>query len=525
MSACGDSAADDADQGTEETLAADADCPRVEDEEDGGEDESDAGAPDVGDASADASTDKITIARASAVGHDRFYGVTHDKEGNILAVGQVSGGIEATTDYAMLVARFLPTGELDKAFGNDGFAVKNVATGGQVAGENGENARGIVVLADGKIVIAGQAEHDPTAAGLAARDMDAVLIKFNADGSVDETWGTEGVVRLDLNTGMITSTTTNNTTTQSWSGADSVWSLGLSGDKFIVHGAQRAVGDKMDGTPRTDTDWALVRLNADGSYDTSFNGTGKVTLDIGQVNASARAATVFPDGSIIGAGYATTTGVITAAGASAQQPVLYKVTSSGAFDTTFATADKTALPGVFYDFVVPDPFRCEAYGAGVQGDKLVTVGYGPTNGTGTGTDIIFARFSSAGVPDKSFGTDGTVYQDPGGYGDNGRDLVILPDERLLGLGGARATPPTPPAMGTNPPGDAYVGILEKDGAPSSYFGKDSNGYKLYDLGGMNDFFWAGAVAPDKKSVAIVGIASGESSAKDDDAALLILPLD
>jgi hypothetical protein len=180
---------------------------------------------------------------------------------------------------------------------------------------------------------------------------------------------------------------------------------------------------------------------------------------------------------------------------------------------------------VFYDLVVPENLRCEAYGAGLQGDKLVTIGYGLTTGTGTGTDIIYARFSNAGVPDKSFGSDGTVYQDPGGYGDNGRALVVLPDERLLGLGGGRPTPAMAPAMGTNPPGDAYVGVLEKDGKPSEFFGKDSKGMKLYDLGGPSDFFWAGSVAPDKKSVAIVGIATGASATKDDDAALLILPLD
>jgi uncharacterized delta-60 repeat protein len=528
LSACGD------DDHVHDEL--DADCPVVEEDEDAAveESEDDAGKADAGvdtgtDAGGDASADKITIARASAVGHDRFYGVAHDKDGKIVAVGQVSSSIETTADYAILVARFLPTGEVDKTFGNDGFAVKNVAVGGQVASENGENGRGVVILSDGKIVVAGQAEHDPAAAGLAARDMDVVLVKFNTNGTVDETWGTKGVVRHDLNTGTITSTTNATTmvTTQSWTGSDVVWSLGLSGDKYVVHGNQRATGNKTDGTPRTDTDWALLRLNADGSLDTSFNGTGKVTLDIGEVGNSARSASVLADGSIIGAGYTTTTGLISAAGQSTQQPVLYKVTPSGAFDTTFATADKTTAPGVFYDLVVPETLRCEAYGAAVQGDKLVTIGYGPTTAPTTGaatSDVIYARFSAEGAPDKSFGKDGTVYHDPGMYGDNGRALVVLPDNRLLGLGGARPTPAVPPTMG-NPPVDAYVGLLEKDGEPSDYFGKDSGGFKLYDLGGTNDFFWAGSVAPDKKSVAVVGIASGASTANDDDAALLILPLD
>ncbi len=532
LGACGDSdSTSDKDAASEEEHEQDAGDEG--DEEDAGRPAQDAGRDSGGaDAGSDAGSDagakdKITIAAASSVGHDRFYGVTHDKDGKILAVGQVASGIDSAADFAILVARFLPSGELDKSFGNDGYAIKNVAVGGAVAGENGENARGVVVLPDGKIVVAGQAEKDPKAAGLAARDMDWVLVKFTAEGAVDESWANKGVQRVDLNTGIVTSTTNATTmvTTESWTSADTLWSLSLSGEKFVLHGNTRASGNKMDGTPRTDSDWALVRLNADGSFDTSFDGTGKVTLDIGEVGNSARSASVLSDGSIIGTGYATTTGLISSAGQATQQPVLYKVKSDGSWDTTFATTDKTTAPGVFYDLVVPETLRCEAYGAAVQGDKLVTIGYGPTTGTGTGSDVIYARFSSVGAPDKGFGTEGTVYHDPGAYGDNGRAMVILPDERILGLGGARPTPAMAPAMGTNPPIDAYVGLLEKDGAASEYFGKDSKGYKLYDLGGTNDFFWAGSVAPDKKSVAIVGIASAASTSKDDDAALLILPLD
>jgi hypothetical protein len=202
--------------------------------------------------------------------------------------------------------------------------------------------------------------------------------------------------------------------------------------------------------------------------------------------------------------------------------VLFKVTNSGAFDPTFATADQYAAPGVFYDFVTPAMTNAEAYGAAPQGDKFVSVGYGPTNGSGTGTDFIFARFNQDGSQDKSFGTGGTTYLDPGGYGDNGRAITVLPDNRVLGAGGGRAKPAVTPDAGVNPPTDGMLGILQPNGQPDTSFG--TNGMKLYDLGGTSDFFWGLSVAPDKKSVAVVGIKSAASATGDDDAALLILKL-
>jgi hypothetical protein len=75
--------------------------------------------------------------------------------------------------------------------------------------------------------------------------------------------------------------------------------------------------------------------------------------------------------------------------------------------------------------------------------------------------------------------------------------------------------------------DAMVAVLTPDGKPDTTFGP--SGFRIYNLGGNNDFFWGGSVAPDKKSVAIVGIKSGTPAGDagppgNDDAALLILPV-
>lgn len=453
----------------------------------------------------------------SLTGHDRFFGVTYDAEGNIYAVGQVSTGIANSDDFAFVVAKFLASGDLDASFGNDGVAIKNVAVGGR----NLENARGVVVQSTGKVVIAGTVEHDVSASAPFNTDTDIALVRFNADGSLDNTFGTGGVAQHDLSTG----TPNDPLTPTSIDGEDTQWSLSLAqGDKLVVHGTMRdESGDGDPGTTRHDTDWALVRLTADGALDTTFSGDGIVSLDIGGANASARAATVLPDDSVIGVGYTTSTVL----GVSAQQPVLYKVTSSGVFDATFATTDFWTEDGVWHDFASPDDGlgghkNAEAYGAALQGTHLVTMGYGPTYGSGSSTDWVSFRFDENGDQDFSYGNesvsldDGACYLDPNGWGDNGRFVLVLGDNRVMGLGrGSRAG-------ASQPERDAMIAVLSEDGVPDTNFGTD--GQALYDMGGDGDHFWAGALSPNKTRVAIVGVVGAETNINDDDAALLILPV-
>jgi uncharacterized delta-60 repeat protein len=270
--------------------------------------------------------------------------------------------------------------------------------------------------------------------------------------------------------------------------------------------------------------------------DTTFNpgGTtpGVVSFDIGNVNNTARSHTVLGDGSIIGAGYVTSTVL----GTTAQQPVLYKVEPDGDFDPLFAAGglpDQWAPTGIWHGYASPETApatgtynNAEAYGAAVQQDgSIVTVGYGPTYGTGSSTDWIFFRFTSAGVQDMSWGNDfvssndGACIIDPGGWGDNGRFVMTLPDDRIMAVGrGSRVS-----AAG-QPERDGMIAVLTEDGLPDDSFAP--GGFQLYDMGGGDDHFWAGAVSPDEDRAVVVGTVGAAITGLDhDDAAILILPLD
>ncbi|HMI89062.1 MAG TPA: hypothetical protein VK550_33520 [Polyangiaceae bacterium] len=442
-----------------------------------------AGSAGSGDRDAETGPQPQIIA-ISATGHDRFYGVVHDASGNIFATGHVADSTASTADYATVLVKLLPSGAKDASFGSGGVVTYNAAVGA-----GAELARGIVVQSTGKIVVSAIVEH----VGGDPRDRDVAIMRFTQAGALDATFGSGGVRILDLSAGEVTvdgGTVDAGTTIV----AESTWGLsGFPNDDLIVLGSRKADG-------RTDTDFAMVKLKADGSTDTSFAVNGMFTLDINNAGASPRTATVLPDGSVVGSGYMNN-GV--------QMPVIWKLTPAGALDTSFG------VNGVFSQPVLAA--ATEAYGAALQGTSFVTAGYGRAN-TSESLDFVSIRLTAAGALDKTYGTDGVTRVDAAGFADNSRGLAVLPDNRVMLIGGGRATANDV---------DGMVAVLTPDGQPDTSFGPQ--GFRLYDLGGASDFFWGLSVAPDKKSVAIAGIKTGTpgndaGSAGNDDAALLVLPL-
>ena len=243
-------------------------------------------------------------------------------------------------------------------------------------------------------------------------------------------------------------------------------------------------------------------------------------------NTSARAVTVLEDDSIVATGYLTSN-LLSGGGASTvqdQQPVIYKVKANGDFDASFATEDVWDADGVWHDYAVGDSRRAEAYGAALQSDgKLVTIGYGTSPvATNVGTDWVSFRYTADGNLDATYGDNGAAYIDAGHYGDNGRFVLALPDDRILAVGVGRPNA-TPPAGQEQPEADAMVAILTADGHPDTSFAE--GGFKLFDMGGTADHFWAAAVSPDKAYVTVVGIAGAETAGvNDDDSVLLFIPI-
>lgn len=421
--------------------------------------------------------DTVQTTGLSGTEHDRLLGAAIDAQNRLYGAGWVASG----SDQMMAVARFRSNGQLDPSYGNGGVATVNVAPGGKAV----ELARGIVVQSSGKVVVSGPIEHDPTGSGDAGKDTDIALARFDQNGKLDATFGTGGVVKLDLSTGVADGTAYR---------GDTTWGLtGLANDKLAVIGAQVGVGEG-----RKDHDFAVVRLNADGTRDANFGTGGVALVGVGpNVSETPKNAVELPDGRLVVTGYANVDGIV--------KVVLFRLTPQGALDPTFGTGGLTVeqlLGNV-----------AESYAVALTGNRLVTTGYGKDTAEAK-VDLITGGFTLDGRLDPTFGTNGTVRIDVAGEDDRGRHVVGLPNGGALLVGSGKPT-------GNNL--DAMVVKLTPAGALDATFG--TNGRQLFDIGGPNDAFFGVALSPDKSRVAVVGYLGRDTggSEKDDSAVLWLKP--
>ena len=430
---------------------------------------------------------EILSAPLTATEADRFHAITAAAGNQYYAAGFTT----VNDDSQMAVALFGSTGGLDPSFGSNGIATVNVAVG---AGKKAELARAVVVQSDGKIVIAGLFEHDTAASGDAARDTDIAIARFDTTGQLDQTFGTDGITRLNLSTGIALPNPTPNS--PPILRGDTAWGLTLLPEDSLL-----LIGGKLsDGVDRTDIDYAVVKLTANGTIDTTFGTNGLVTLDIGSGNDNPRTALVQPDGKIVVSGHTSDTGVVTT--------VLFRLLPDGQFDTSFGR------DGVVNVALLP--FVAEAYDVALQGQNLVIAGYGRDTSAGT-VDIISARFLSDGTWDKSYGEGGVTAIDVAGEDDRSRTLKVLPDQHVLIVGQGKPTATTQ---------DGVVVLLTANGQRETKL--NGNGVALIDFGGPADALFGLTLSPDLSHAVAVGwkgvTATESSPTNNDDARVLRFPL-
>ncbi|HVE58433.1 MAG TPA: FG-GAP-like repeat-containing protein, partial [Pyrinomonadaceae bacterium] len=137
-------------------------------------------------------------------------------------------------------------------------------------------------------------------------------------------------------------------------------------------------------------DFALARFNTDGSFDTSFDGDGRVTTDFGDVSDSALAIGIQTDGRIVAAGHTGNNDGIDFA--------LARYNADGSLDTSFDGDGKvtTDFSGVFN----------YARSVAIQADgKIVAAG---ACNTEVSSGLAIVRYNPNGSLDTSFDDDGKV---------------------------------------------------------------------------------------------------------------------
>ena len=284
------------------------------------------------------------------------YAIAVQPDGKIVAAGSAARSPQAgaSTGSEFALARYNADGSLDTSFSGDGKLTKDIA-GGQ------DYAYGVVVQPDGKIVAVGSAEVN--AASFYTR---FTVVRFNPDGSLDNGFGTAGVVSTDF-----------------FGTENAATSVALQADGRIV-----VAGSAHDGVGRR---FALARYNVDGSLDASFGTGGKVTTSFFGFDDAATGVVVQADGRIVAGGRAYP-------GGANNQFALARYDANGNLDASFGSGGK-----VITDFFGKNDAALSLL---LQVDGKIVAG-GLALPAGFGTDqYALARYNPDGSLDTGFGADG-----------------------------------------------------------------------------------------------------------------------
>jgi uncharacterized delta-60 repeat protein len=157
----------------------------------------------------------------------------------------------------MLGIAYAAPGDLDTTFGTNGVATYDSG--------NVDHGWTVLLQPDGKIVVPGVTFN--------GTDGDVLVLRYNSDGTLDTTFGTNGVATYD-----------SGNVDHAW------WTAILQPDGKIV-----VPGVTFNGT---DDDVLVLRYNSDGTLDTTFGTNGVATYDSGNVD-EGRTAILQPDGKIV----------------------------------------------------------------------------------------------------------------------------------------------------------------------------------------------------------------------------------
>ena len=325
-------------------------------------------------------------------------------DGSVVTVG-VDYVSSSPADANLFIAKFSSAGVLDTNFGSGGVNTVNVGAA--------DWGQAVTRTADGKYVACG------------STDGGVLISRFNADGSLDSTFGTSGKTIVGFNVS---------------SGQAKVSSIQIQADGKIVLG-----GDTIN-------EYCVVRLTANGVLDGSFSGDGKATLDLTSGWDQGGDILLQSTGKIVQTGYSGIvrwnsdgtrdmtfggTGRIDTGNdsdalvaSSSNTNYFYadnaggvvRYTANGLVDTTFGVAGKASLGSAI----------SQIYGVVEQADgKVVVTGLANTSG------IAVVRFNPNGTVDTSFGSAGVAsvseahLTSAGGY-----DIKVASDGKIVVFGQA-----------------------------------------------------------------------------------------
>lgn len=376
-----------------------------------------------------------------AGGADTPVGVAVAADGKIYVGGTTHAGVGGWNsprgqDFA--VVRLTAGGVPDASFSGDGRQTTSIASG-----DSTDKAAAMVLQPDGRLIVAGSASTGTTVSG--------AMVRYSSNGNLDTTFGGSGKVTVP---------------------GFGITALGLQADgKIITAGLVSVVLPNAAAT-----DVRITRHLANGSLDPTFDGDGAVQISFLDYTAeNIHDIAVQPDGKIVLVGDNTFSLAIV------------RLNPNGSLDTSFDGDGKmTTWFSTEYS---------SARAVALQPDGRIVVAGNSASANGYFL-LGLARFMPDGRADATFGTDGRVSTTISSAGNGWHDLVIQPDGKLV-LGGWVTESDT---------NRFVVARYRPDGSPDTGF--HGAGWMTAGLGsGASDVF--GVALQSNGAIVTAGIGMGE----------------
>ncbi|MBV9960201.1 MAG: VCBS repeat-containing protein [Acidobacteria bacterium] len=366
---------------------------------------------------------------------DRGFAMVRQPDGKLVVGGRSRPG--DFQDFALV--RYNPDGSLDTSFGVGGKVITSLAYPGAPQDE----LHALVLQPDGKIVAVGSCRtFSSTNSALLASG----VARYNPNGTLDTTFDGDGILFIEASvenaavlqpdgkivfgggTGFFPSSNFGlarvnpNGTLDTTFGGTGIVSVDFNGSGDGIFGLALQPDNKIVAAGITygqgsDNNFGLARFNPDGSLDTTFDTDGKVVTDFANMSDKGFAVVLQPDGKIIVSGTASPQVNIFDFG-------LARYNTNGSLDTTFGSNGKVTtnfFVGVDIAYAVKVQPNGKIVAAGVSG--------------GGGTAFAVGRYNADGSLDTAFGNSGKVETFYEGL-DEAHAVLIQPDGKIVVAGTA-----------------------------------------------------------------------------------------
>jgi uncharacterized delta-60 repeat protein len=271
--------------------------------------------------------------------------------GKIVAVGE---GADSHGNGDFGLVRYNPNGSLDSTFGTGGIVNQSLSS-------SNSNATAVALVGD-KILASGSAY---TKGG---NSVNFALARFNADGSLDQSFGTKGLVQTSFG---------------KYAAEANAMAVQADG-KIVVSGTVGVTGAKS-----FSIELAVARYTPNGALDTSFGTSGIKIIDVGEslenegMFAGTQSLVLSGDRiDLVGRGHSSLNVYVT------------QLTATGQVDPTFGAGGMVTVGQGFQPSLTVQP-----------DGKLVAASY---NSNSSPAGIHVTRLLATGSPDTGFGTGGTA---------------------------------------------------------------------------------------------------------------------